>query len=101
MDELLSSTPELVLVGDEDISQAAKTGRVKRMYVPAFRRTTDSIRSEMSQAIVIQMSDDILELESAIRNVLAQSGEIQAVEIEPDSKVAKPKACDVDVVWVG
>lgn len=89
---LISSMPELVADGNEEIAKAAEEGKVKRMYVPAYEITNDSVRADAYQAIIVQLPDDILELESITRDVLLQGGEVQAMEIDLDSGAVEPRA---------
>lgn len=81
VDHLLSSAPEFVVMGYDELSEAANVGRVERVYIPSYKRTTDSVRPGETASIVLQLPDDINKLESVTRAVLAQSGSVLAVEI--------------------
>lgn len=90
--KFMSSPPALVVMGLDEITEAASRGRVERMYVPAYRRTTDSVRPGNSESTVLQISVDIAAIESVIRSVLAQSGEVQAVEVGAYPELNEPRA---------
>jgi len=90
--QLVSSAPELVASGIKDIAEAAQAGRVEIMYVPAYRRTADNVRSGESESIVLQLPNDVSALESVIRGVLAHGGSVVAVEIDAYPELDETKA---------
>lgn len=92
IDQLLSSDPKLVVSGSEDIAEAAQAGRVESIYVPAYKRTADTVQPGVSESIILQLPDDISEFESVIRDVLSQAGSVVAVEIDAHPEVNDIKA---------
>ena len=92
IDQLLTSPPELVVMGYAEIGEAAQSGRVERMYVPTYRRTSDNVQPGTTESIILQLPSDIDELESVTRDVLAQAGTIVAVEIDAYDELTEAKA---------
>lgn len=92
IEQIISSDPELVVTGNKEIIKAALAGRVEQIYVPAYRRTKDSVRTRDSRSIVLQLPEEISELESVIRDVLLQAGSVVAVEIGAYSELTEIKA---------
>lgn len=92
VEQLLSSDPKLVVTGDKDISEAAKAGRVERIYVPSYRRTADTVQPGISESIILQLPDDVSELETVVRDVLSQAGTVVAVEIDAYPELTETKA---------
>lgn len=92
VEQLATSAPELVVSGIKEIAEAAHEGRVERMYVPAYKQTTDSVRPGNSESLILQLPSVINELESVVRDVLAQAGSVVAVEIGKYPELTEIKA---------
>ncbi|MDZ7744177.1 MAG: hypothetical protein U5K77_00230 [Candidatus Saccharibacteria bacterium] len=89
---LLASGPEHVVMGHSEITEAAAADRVQRLYLPIFRNTADNVRTGDVHSIVLQLPKAISELESMIRSVINQAGEVIAVEVDAYKELAQPKA---------
>lgn len=81
VEQLLAAPPALVVMGTSEITEAASAGRVERMYVPAYKRTADSVRPGQAETIVLQLPNNIADLEQTTLGVLLQAGSVVAVEI--------------------
>lgn len=92
IDELLSADSKDVVTGIEKIVEAARAGRVERVYMPAYRRTNDSVRSDAKESIILQLPEEINEIESLVIDVLSQGGSVQAIEIGSQHEIQEPKA---------
>lgn len=92
VDQLASSDPELVVVGNDKIVEAAQAGRVERIFVSSYRSTTDSVRPGGEISIIVQLPTKIDDLELMIRNVLAHAGSVVATEIDAYPDLAEVKA---------
>jgi len=92
IEKLLSSDPKLIISGNKEITQAAHAGRVERIYVPAYRRTADSVQSGESESIILQLPDHINDIESVVKDVLSQSGSVVAIEIGAYPELQKTTA---------
>ena len=90
--KLLAAKPGLVADSKNDMMHAAEMGNVSILFIPAYRRTHDSVRPGNSEDIVLQLPEDIEGLEPIIAKVLKQDGIIQAVEIGAYDALDKPKA---------
>jgi hypothetical protein len=92
IDQLLSADSKNIVSGNDAIAEAAKAGRIERMYVPAYRRTNDSVRPDAEESIVLQLSDEIKDIETVVSDVLSHGGSVQAVEIGSQHEIQQPKA---------
>ena len=92
IDELLSADSKNIVAGDDQVAEAAKAGRVERLYVPAYKRTNDSVRSNIAESIILQLPEDIKDIETLVVDVLSQGGTVQAVEIGSQHKIQQIKA---------
>jgi diphthamide synthase subunit DPH2 len=72
--------------------EAARACRVERVYMPAYRRTNDSVRSDAKESIILQLPEEINEIESLVIDVLSQGGSVQAIEIGSQHEIQEPKA---------
>ena len=92
VEALANAAPEFVVIGTEEIREAASAGRVDTLFIPAYRLTEDSIRANDGEKIVIELPADIEAVESAVTSVIAQSGQVVAVEIGGYDGLQEPKA---------
>ena len=92
IDALLSADGKNIVVGNDEIAEAAKVGRIERIYIPAYRRTNDSVRPDAEESIVLQLSDEIKDIETVVSDVLSHGGSVQAVEIGSQHEIQQPKA---------
>ncbi len=92
VDKLLSSAPEYVVVGAAEIQEAAAAGRVERLYLPVYRKTTDSVRPGDFESIILQLPEDISEIEKLVKATMDQGGEVLATEIDSYEGADKPRA---------
>lgn len=74
------ATPTTAISGVEKITTAAAEGRVATLLLPAFRQTTDTVRDGFDPAIVLQLDPEDTTSESLARSVLAQGGEVVAID---------------------
>ena len=87
-----NTAPELVVIGTDEIKEAAQSGRVDTLFIPAYRLTADSIRDTDGEKIVIELPADIESIESTVLSVIQQSGSVIALEIGGYDLLAEPKA---------
>jgi len=92
VEELASKPPELVVMGTKEIIEAAESGRVEKLLLPTYRLTRDSVRESEGEKTIIELPADIESIETAVRAVLKQSGEVVAVEIDGYEELPVPKA---------
>ncbi len=92
VEALDNTAPELVVMGTEEIKQAANDGRVATLFVPAYRLTEDSIRASEGEKLVIELPADIEAIEGAVTATITQSGVVVAVEIDAYDVLPEPKA---------
>ncbi|NCU37707.1 hypothetical protein EOL96_01420 [Candidatus Saccharibacteria bacterium] len=92
IDKLISSAPEFVVMGAKEIREAASAGRIERLYLPVYRRTTDTVRPGDFASIIFQLPDDIKELDQLVQATLAQGGEVLATEIDSYEGADMPRA---------
>lgn len=79
--EKIKNTPlSSIALGVKEIETAAEEGRVESLFLSSFRRTTDNVRNNYQESIVLQLPGDVLSIEVLTRAVLAQGGNIIAVE---------------------
>jgi hypothetical protein len=92
VEALGNTAPELVVIGTDEIKEAASTGRIDSLFIPAYRLTEDSVRADDGEKLIIELPADIESIESTVKSVLAQSGKIVAVEIDGYDLITEPKA---------
>lgn len=92
VERLTSSDPGLVATGNKNIIEAAQAGRVERIFLPSYRRTTDSVRPGGEVSIILQLPSKIDDLELIIENVLAHAGSVVAIEIGAYPELVEIKA---------
>ncbi len=82
VEEYNSAPPELSAIGEEEIETIAQEGRVEKLLLPSYRRTTDTVRDETGESIVLQLTDEDVEAEALVRSVLAHGGSVVAVAVD-------------------
>lgn len=92
VEALGNTAPELVVIGTDEIKEAASTGRVDTLFLPTYRLTADSVRDTDGEKIVIELPADIESIEGTVLSVIQQSGSVVAVEIGGYDSLAEPKA---------
>ena len=92
VEALGNTAPELVVIGNTEIQEAAEAGRVETLFIPAYRLTADSVRETDSEKLIIELPSNIESIESTVKAVIGQSGNIVAVEIDSDNSPREPRA---------
>ena len=92
IDKLVSSAPGYVVMGAQEIHEAASTGRIERLYLPVYRHTTDTVRPGDFASIIIQLPDDVQEIEQLVQATIDQGGEVLATEIDSYEGADMPRA---------
>ncbi len=67
-------------LGSAEIQSTIDEGSVATLFLSAFRRTADNIRNTYLASIVLQLPEDIMTVETLVRGVLSQGGEVVAVK---------------------
>lgn len=67
-------------LGQTEIAAAIVDGRIETLFLSAFKRTTDNVRDTYQASVVLQLPEDITPIESLVRGVLLQGGNVVAVE---------------------
>lgn len=79
--EQVKATPQDTLSqGISEIESAIKDGKVDTLFLPAFKRTADSVRDDYKSAVILQLPEDITTIESLVRGALLQGAVVVAVE---------------------
>lgn len=91
VNKLLEAKPGFIADSKNDMMNAAEMGNAAILFIPAYRRTHDSVQPGSSEDIVLQLPEDIEDIEPIISKVLKQDGVIQAVEIGAYDILDKPK----------
>lgn len=92
IEHLANTKPGLVVMGRQEIEEAADSGRVDKLFLPTYRLTTDSISSTTEAKLVVELPADIEDIETMVTKVLHQAGKIISAEIDAYKTLDGPKA---------
>ena len=93
--KLQEAPPKLVANSSEEILKVTKSqtnGRVEALYLPVYRLTKDTVQPGDNTAFIVELPENIAPLESLVKAVIGQGGEIIPVEIDAYEKLSGPKA---------
>ena len=73
---------ELAVVGQPAIDQAARMDNVESLLLPLLRKTNDSVRQNVSDNFLFELSDDLDSIESTVRACCQTKGKVLPVAID-------------------
>ena len=91
VEKLLSSAPEVVAIGEQEIIEVARDNRVEALYIPIYQ-FNEAPSSSSEPSLTLELPADIYDLEPMVTTVFKQNGQIIPVAIDRYDGLDQPKA---------
>lgn len=90
--QVLNTAPQFVVIGVNEIVEAANIGRVSLLVIPSYKVTADTVQQDVSERVVLELPANIEDIEPMVRVVIEKGGEVTSVELDKYDHLQVPKA---------